>query len=442
MAYAARHGRRPYERASKIGHSEIVNNAEVQAFLKSCATPQPAPAGESEALIRDVPEATGRITTVVAIDGGMNETSVRDEYPSAAINFMTMGPLLLELEHLEELDALAFIGPDDMARLRDIQRYNFAYPVRVVRYGATGTFSEGVRRRVHEFLTHGDGHLMGALEWLLFRGWLPESERVAWSVPACPTRDCDGDGASFRWGGRREQPCARCGRTIYLADVLRLYERVDDELGAGAIASYLLTALEQVILVHLIKSVLQMKPDLMREILFIKDGPLAFFGTTAPLYAPMRELMSFLGSREGGPLINLVGVVKSGPLVEHAAAIGSRLRPFQAMVVPSSYMYRYVMPGDPANQVFGRNTYYGAPVIFKGASDDLYVGTVPLATYVREPEFEQLFNGPDVLRTTAKLRCSMYDNALVPVALANKLVSLADVPSSEILGRFARRSLA
>lgn len=37
-----------------------------------------------------------------------------------------------------------------------------------------------------------------------------------------------------------------------------------------------------------------------------------------------------------------------------------------------------------------------------------------------------------------KLRCDMYDNALIPVALANKLVSLSNHPSQKILQRFAQ----
>jgi len=41
----------------------------------------------------------------------------------------------------------------------------------------------------------------------------------------------------------------------------------------------------------------------------------------------------------------------------------------------------------------------------------------------------------------SRLRCSMYDNALVPVVLANRLVSLADVPSAEILKKFAKQQL-
>ena len=40
-----------------------------------------------------------------------------------------------------------------------------------------------------------------------------------------------------------------------------------------------------------------------------------------------------------------------------------------------------------------------------------------------------------------KLRCDMYDNALLPVALVNKLVSLAAHPSSKILQKFAIESM-
>jgi hypothetical protein len=71
----------------------------------------------------------------------------------------------------------------------------------------------------------------------------------------------------------------------------------------------------------------------------------------------------------------------------------------------------------------------------------MYVATVPTGDYKDAPAITDLLNAGDVLRVTSRLRCSMYDNALVPVALANRLVSLADVPSSEILTKFARDRL-
>ena len=49
---------------------------------------------------------------------------------------------------------------------------------------------------------------------------------------------------------------------------------------------------------------------------------------------------------------------------------------------------------------------------------------------------------PAILTNVAKLRCDMYDNGLLPIALANKLISLADHPSSKILEKFAKAALA
>jgi hypothetical protein len=239
-----------------------------------------------------------------------------------------------------------------------------------------------------------------------------------------------------------EQVCPRCGVTIYLADGLRLYERIDEEQGAGAVMAYLLTALEQIVLVRIIRAVWELKPAVLGEILLIKDGPLAFFGVTAPLHQPMRELMSFLGRQDDGrPLINLVGLEKSGAFVEHAALIEGLLPPATVLMLDNDYIYRYIQPGDPAEQSFGRNTYYGAKVIFKTVADDTYVATIPTAEYSKSPRFEDLFNGAEVLNVTGKLHCSMYDNALLPVVLANRLVSLADVPSSEILAKFAAKGV-
>ena len=46
-----------------------------------------------------------------------------------------------------------------------------------------------------------------------------------------------------------------------------------------------------------------------------------------------------------------------------------------------------------------------------------------------------------ILFNVEKLKCDMYENALFPVALVNKLVSLSDHPSSEILQKFAKTSM-
>jgi hypothetical protein len=232
---------------------------------------------------------------------------------------------------------------------------------------------------------------------------------------------------------------------------LRLDERIDEAQGASGITSYVMTTLEQIALVHVIKAVWDMQPQMLREILFIKDGPLAFFGQTAPLCAPMRELATYLhhqpdrGASDGNTisLLNAVGLEKSGAFVDHAMLIEDQLKPGKALFLSNDYIYRYVIPGDPSSpDPYGSNTYWGAKLIFKAHDGNVYVATLPTGPFTPTPEIQDFPNLEEILSVVDRLRCSMYDNALVPIALANKLVSLSDFPSSRILETFARQAIS
>jgi len=442
MGYGKIQGRKPFERASKIAHTEILNNPDVLEFVSGCTLPSAPPGVQIEALQRPLPTTERRLQTVIAVDGGMAEASVRKEFPSASVAFLTFGPLMLDLKDLEALDRQPFIGPEDMATLKSLQRYSLVFPAKAVRAAGATSFSAGVRRTIHSFMADKHPDLIRALQWLLFREWLPSAHRENWTVPRCPSCGKTGQGTLFRTGGPLVNQCGSCGQDIYLADALRLYERIDEEQGAGGIMAYVLTTLEQLVIVHIIRSILSLKPAALREVLLIRDGPLAFFGVVAPLRKPMLELMAHLADKDNGaPSICLVGLEKGGHFVEHAALIAPELKLGHYLMLDNDYIYKYIQPGDPAGEAFGANTYYGGKVIFKSTRGDVYVATLPTRKHLPAPKLDDLLNAPEVLGVVGELRCSMYDNALLPVVLANRLVSLADVPSSEILARFARRTI-
>jgi len=71
----------------------------------------------------------------------------------------------------------------------------------------------------------------------------------------------------------------------------------------------------------------------------------------------------------------------------------------------------------------------------------MHVVTVPAKDYLPEPGPEEIPYLEEILALISELRCSMYDNSLIPVALANKLVSLSDFPSQQILQTFTRATL-
>ena len=442
MAYNQIKGRKPFERASKIAHTHVLNNPDVQAFVNSCTLPSTPKKAHLEEFQKPIPKAECRVKHIIAIDGGVTEVSVRKEFPSAALAFMTFGPLMLSLCDLKELEHEVFIAPEDMAKLKNLQRYSLPLPIKTIRAAGATSFSEGVRQSIQTFMTLKHPELIQTLQWLLFREWQSDEKRSPWKIPKCPNlNSCDERNIEFRSGGAIELSCPGCGRPIFLSDGLRLYERIDDTQGAGGITSYLLTTLEQLVIVNIIRKLLDLKPSVLREILLIKDGPLAFFGVVSPLHTPMQELIAYLSELDNGkPLICLIGLEKSGTFVEHAALIEPHFKKGHYLILDNEYIYKYIQPGDPTGQPFGKNTYYGAKVIFKSDRGDIFVATIPTRLFKTSPIFEDLLNGAEVIRVTSELRCSMYDNALIPVVLANRLVSLADVPSSEILKRFAKQS--
>jgi hypothetical protein len=448
MAYGSLHGRKPLERASKISHSNIINNPDVQAFLTGCAVPRPAEHSTIEALLQDVPMPTNQtIRAVVAVDGSYRETAIRNEFPSAVITFFAFGPLLFKLEELRKLDKQPFIAPEDLAKLKNIQRFTLVLPTRnISREGQS--LKASVRSSLHDFFiksSDGEKPLIEALRWIIFRGW-KQSGNPQWVIPTCPNEGCTRQQIVLTPDSANEQACTTCGAPIYMIDALRLHERVDEEQGAGGITMYVMTMLEHIVLVHLIKALWELKPDLLQEILFIKDGQLAFFGQTAPLSKPMRELAEYLGLREDQPgqppLLNAVGLEKSGPFVEHAIQIESQMRPGTVLLLSNEYIYKYIVPGDPNGpDPYGSNTYWGGKLIYKAKDNNVYVATVPTIKYSTNPKYEDFLNLTNVLAVLGELRCSMYDNALIPVALANRLISLSYVPSSRILETFARANV-
>ncbi len=90
---------------------------------------------------------------------------------------------------------------------------------------------------------------------------------------------------------------------------------------------------------------------------------------------------------------------------------------------------------------YGRTTYYGNKVIFKTTHGRMYVVTLPMAEILGNPTPADFRNLSTVLSNLETLKCDMYDNSLLPVALANKLVSLANHPSSRILQKFAVKAI-
>src|SRR5579862_350823 len=411
MGYASRYGKRPFEYASKSAHGHVIKDAAVQEFLKECELPKTASAVSipSQLTIPIGIEASNPIRHVIAVDGGYNEVAVRTEFPSATICFYQFGALIFDIDDLEQLSEQPFIDPEDIQKLKRIQRIKLTLPVRNVTLKGEKTLTASIRRALYDFFLNevDDGKLIETLKWLVFEEF--DARLDVWTLARCPLcaepevelqKKALSKGFVFK--------CPSCNGSIYLTDVFRLHEAIDDELGAGGILAYVVTAIEQIILAHLVRTILLTKPGLMESVLFIKDGPLAFFGQTANMHKPFRALVNFLFTQHN---CYLAGLEKSGAFVEHAHEIAQLLEPGTALLLNDDYIYRYIIPGKAeASSPYGRTTYYGHKVIFKSMPQHIHVITLPTSVVSSNPTEADFPNLRVILTNIAKLKCDMYDD--------------------------------
>jgi hypothetical protein len=443
MAYGSR-GRRPLERASKSAHHHVINDEAVVRLVRQSWLP---PALDAETLPPGVivPDLGGDLPVehFIAIDGSYQETVVRPEYPSSTLCFMQFGAVAFSRDDLLSADRSPHPAPEDMERLRNLERLKLAFPLRNMRLSEAANLTDSIRHSIYQFFNNAvlsGSPLVETLKWFIFREFQSGgADGRVWhlaSNPCTPKRE----GIDLRLSEMRGDYtfiCSESNRPIYLTDVFRLHERIDEHLGAGGILGYLTTTIEQLILVHILRLIARRRPAALSNIAIIKDGPLAFFGVTANLHTPMRELLTHL-SRTAPP--NLIGVEKSGPFVEHAHQIREKMQSGQYDI----YIYRNILASSSAEdsgRPYGASTYYGRKVIFKTRKNAVHVLTIPTDVETADPQLCNFLGFEKALQSCDLLHCDMYDDALFPVALANKLVSLSAHPSQRILERFASHSI-
>lgn len=438
MGYSRRLGRRPMEQASKSSHQNVINDAEVQRFLSRCVPPRSASDVKlnQHMLLDYEPVPVNPIRHIVAVDSGFTEVPVQKNFPSSTLCFFQFGALMFSVADLESLEQSPFIDPADMAKLKRIERLKLALPIRNIALKDQPTLTSSVRAVLYDFFgqVRDDTSMLETLRWLVFEEYLhPEDE---YNLASCP--ECEESNITVHRGEVTKEgrfPCGKCKASLYLTDVFRLHEAIDDTVGAGGVLGYVTTLLEQFVMVHFLRLILEQRPALLKEIFFIKDGPLAFFGQTANMYKKMRALVRYLFDQHN---LYMAGLEKSGAFVEHAAEVSTTMKDGSILILDNDYIYKYIIPGkaDSSNP-YGRTTYYSAKLIFKSRHAGVHVVTVPTTEPLANPKAEDLRNLAAILTNIEKLRCDMYDDALIPVALVNKLVSLANHPSSKILQRFA-----
>lgn len=439
---------KPDEWASKINHTHIINDPFIKNFLDTCNFPKKA----SDINVQDLDliydfnaDIDNPIKYILAVDGGYTTVEVQKGFPSSQIAFFQFGALLFNVSDLNDLSEKPFIFPEDMDKLQDLQRFKLVIPIKNIISREQISLTDSIRKEIHEFFmkSRGNSRFIETLSWLIFEEYKPTPLQF-YTLGNSPI---NGKEIQLRREDMTKNYTFETSEgTIYLTDIFRLHEAIDEELGASGILGYITRLVEQLIIVYFIRSLLRLQKDILDEFLFISDGPLSFSGQTANMHKPLRELCNFI---QRSHKLHFVGIEKSGAFVDHAQAIcipyegKNLLDKGKYLILSNDYIYKYVVPGDPRKMHYGSTSYYGGKVIFHSPDDQIITLSIPVEdkNVIRNPKKEQYRNIDVILKNIQKLKCDMYDDSIVPIALANKLVSLANHPSQTLLEKFASSNL-
>jgi len=243
--------------------------------------------------------------------------------------------------------------------------------------------------------------------------------------------------------------CPSCLGSLYLTDILRLHEEYNEEGSNFSPITRAMNTAERLMTTCYIEYFAEAHPEVLRQTLFVTDGPLALHGPVAP---QSRPFLTYLQTKSeeldelgiAGPLV--VGVEKSGAFVEHAELIKEFIPVGHVMRLTNEYINR--ITGRPVDNHYGEDEFYGRRFIYRATNGDALVLTVVprpgLAPYQAGAEAEAFSSYPHlriVCRVLDSLRTRMYHNAVIPVALAHSSAALPLGVGRSVLTMMAQQNV-
>lgn len=462
----------PYQNefSRKTAHTDFVKNPEVQSFLDACeylTPPSEEEAKKLAAVFQTPPRATQDALPelVLAIDGSPYESAFNDRIPNTRLGYIKIGAVLFSLKEFANLHHGRFVDPFKVAALQDNNTaLTFILPSANVRFLGHNSVRDSFRAALDQQLLSvktrfAPQNFHTSLRSTLFHlasrraGDLGTGNPFKLKLHKCPS--CEKGPVELE-DKLEQQFCPYCGQPVYPSDCLRLWEEVHDYQSNGTALSRLMMILEHLLPIHYIRFIQQRAFLALKNIAFFVDGPLAVFGNAAWLH---RSIMIYLHevneklAKKGAPPILMIGLQKSGQIVDYARMIDRFLPNDGLFAIDDDYRYKYILASrEPSKNGFGFETYYGQDFIFKTPEGRLFVFGLPYpykskdepgSDFIHEKtEWMRYANLPVAISLIERLQTELYQDAVVPIALAHRYTSISLQPGGRVLDLLTRRALA
>jgi hypothetical protein len=452
----------PYARetAGKGGHADFVRNPDVQGFLANCDyLREPSDDEAKDLASRFMRAPIGKPPNlpryVVASDASKSDAPINDKLPSTQVGFLKVSHVLIDMQKYAGLvDPInRFVDPFKVAEMhRSASPVTFTMPGSNIRYRGIDNVKDGFRRALFDQLTVDRSETQNGQ--VLARMLVTLNDDVL-TLPSCP-RCHSLPGPTFDRSALIRQ-CSACGAEVYATDFLRLHEGISDFGDNTSAMTRMMNAMEHLMLAGFIIQVFEAQPQALADIAFMLDGPLGLFGEPAKLHPRLQKLIFRVNARlaqMGLQPMLVLGLQKTGGVMDHARLLERFLPDGVLRVIDDEYRNQYITGGESPAANFGNETYYGQDFLFKTERGRIFNFAIPY------PFEDKSFGGGGKGFSRAKVQLEhygslieracdlirhfemdLYDNALVPVALAHRHASISLVPGGKVLDLLVRSGL-
>ena len=426
--------RLPGERASKLGHLDVLKSPLVKALCESFEDPKvqkPKTAARWLAL----PPLAGALPLVFGVDGSLQviEAEVR---PHKALGFVKTALVSLDQKALESLDREE---PHPFA-IRDIlessQLYHATvFPLRYVQV-PNKTVYHAIREVLYDSVKDPslDGQIVETLKWLAYEKWDGQQK----DLPRFDCPHCRQVVATLPYDSEAGE-CPVCKGHLFITDMLGFHQVMADESAPDSVASDYMGVHETLLLFTGVRYFWERNQSVLPNCLFMKDGPLSIRAQYSKLVNPIRNFM--LASKSKGIEVCLLGQEKSGAFWDHLQLIGDDA-PVGTFFIPShDYIREEIQHRPQGGANYGKDTNYGAKVFVKLDERHKFVLNIPNGDK-SDPQSTALIGAQSIFSTLPKILSARFEDALVPIEMAHSVASLSTYPSAKVLAMFAEASKA
>lgn len=419
------------ERASKLGHLEIIKSELVNELINQFEKPEPE-IPETKVIWEIINFSEDPLRLIFAVDG--SRQTVRSDFPPyKELSFIKTALLRLDQHAIGKLDPDA---PHPMA-LRDIMSDAAMYhatvlPLKGIRIKRKNNY-DVVRRIIYDSLNDSslNSEPYKTLKWLAYEQWTGERQLS----PSFDCPHCGKEIEGFTYYAD-EGKCEHCEGHVYLSDMIGFHLEMAEDAAPESVAAAYMLIHETLLLFTGIRYFWEReKYSVLNNALFLKDGPLALRGQYSKLVIPIRHFFEY--AKEKGVTIHVAGQEKTGAFVNHLEII-SRIAPVNSVFSPSNeYIRREIQHRPERAEPYGSRTNYGNKLFVKHDDYHYLVLSIPTGEYKDSQSLNDLIGVRKILVTLPKILSHRHECALVPIELANGVASLSSYPSAAILKIFA-----